>query len=156
MSNGKFTRANVKASKLEPQQVVEIYRRRAAGETQGALARDFQISIGQIGKICRGEVWQELYRRFTEGLPLQPKELDMHFALQGLNQERLVGEELKQAARASLEKTLELLGQGQARAVGEMEQEPTGEGWNKLQQEIEKKKVEEEGKINAGELLKGL
>lgn len=56
----KFERTNAKASKLKPSQVLEIKERYAAGETQGSLCRAFGVSIGQIGRIVRGESWGHL------------------------------------------------------------------------------------------------
>jgi len=55
-----FERSNVKASKVTPTQVVEIKERYARGETQGALCRAFGLSVGQIGRIVRGESWNHL------------------------------------------------------------------------------------------------
>lgn len=55
-----FERRNAKASKLTPSQVVEIRRRYAEGATQNALCREYQMSIGQIGRIVRGESWHSL------------------------------------------------------------------------------------------------
>lgn len=56
----KFERTNAKASKLKPSQVLEIKERYAAGETQGSLCRAFGVSIGQIGRVVRGESWGHL------------------------------------------------------------------------------------------------
>lgn len=48
-----------KASKLSPVQVAEIRALYASREwTQAALSRHFRITIGQIGRIVRGEAWQ--------------------------------------------------------------------------------------------------
>lgn len=56
-----MTQGNAKASKLSPTQVQEIRRLyQAGGWSQGALAREFCISVVQIGRIVRGEVWQHL------------------------------------------------------------------------------------------------
>ena len=52
-----FSRNNVKASKLTPTQVLEIKELYAGGVTQGALCRRFGMSVGQIGRIVRGESW---------------------------------------------------------------------------------------------------
>jgi len=52
-----FERKNVKASKLTPTQVMEIKARYGEGATQGALCREFGVSVGQIGRIVRGESW---------------------------------------------------------------------------------------------------
>ena len=34
-----------------------------AGETQGSLSRRFGVSVGQIGRIVRGESWQNSFDR---------------------------------------------------------------------------------------------
>ncbi len=55
-----FERRNVKAKKLTPTQVAEIKERYANGETQGSLCRAYAMSVGQIGRIVRGESWSHL------------------------------------------------------------------------------------------------
>lgn len=56
----KFNRGNVANSILTPQQVLKIRQDYASGLwTQGALARREQVSIGTIGRIVRGESWQQ-------------------------------------------------------------------------------------------------
>lgn len=54
-------RANNKAAKkkLGYGQVQDIRTLYAAGSTQGALAREYQVSVVQIGRIVRGEAWQD-------------------------------------------------------------------------------------------------
>lgn len=44
--------------KLTQQQVGEIRQLYGEGYTQGALSRHFGVSIGQVGRIVRGESWQ--------------------------------------------------------------------------------------------------
>ena len=57
----KFGRRNGKAAKLTAREVIEIRKLYASSQaTQGRLSIDFGISIGQIGRIVRGEVWQDL------------------------------------------------------------------------------------------------
>lgn len=41
--------------KLTAAQVVELRRRRAAGESSGALAREFGVSAGRVRNICRAQ-----------------------------------------------------------------------------------------------------
>ena len=54
----KFTPGQHRAAKLAPDQVIEIRRLYAeAGWSQGRLAREFEMSVGQIGRIVRGESW---------------------------------------------------------------------------------------------------
>lgn len=55
----KFQRNHKRSAKLTGEQVLDIRRRYLDGESQGALARDFHVSVGQIGRIVRGESWQE-------------------------------------------------------------------------------------------------
>ena len=44
--------------KLTMDQVMQIREMYGQGQTQGALSRYFGVSIGQIGRIVRGESWQ--------------------------------------------------------------------------------------------------
>jgi len=53
-----FSNRNNAARKVTSDQVAEIRRRYEKGETQGALSRAYQLSIGQIGRIVRFESWQ--------------------------------------------------------------------------------------------------
>ena len=54
-----FNRGHTAAAKLTPEQVLELRQRYNAGWTQGRLSREYQVSIGQIGRIVRGEAWQQ-------------------------------------------------------------------------------------------------
>jgi hypothetical protein len=47
------------ASKLRLDDVIAIRQAYALGETQSALARKYSVSIGHIGRIVRGEGWQQ-------------------------------------------------------------------------------------------------
>ncbi len=59
-----FAARNTKASKLTATQVQEIREFYARGAiSQGQLSRDYQVSIVTIGRIVRGEVWQNLTPR---------------------------------------------------------------------------------------------
>lgn len=62
----KFNQNNSRASKLSPVQVHEIRSKYAAGYTQASLCREYGISIGQIGRIVRGESWQQFPVARTE------------------------------------------------------------------------------------------
>lgn len=53
-----FGQRNRAARKLDGEKVGEIRRRYESGETQSVLSREFGVSIGQIGRIVRGESWQ--------------------------------------------------------------------------------------------------
>lgn len=61
-----FRQSNTRAAKLRPQDILDIRTRYASGETQGRLSRDYQISLGQIGRIVRGESWQQLPTQRTD------------------------------------------------------------------------------------------
>lgn len=61
----KFTNYSRRAAKLSPTQVWEIRSKYLGTEgfspqSQGSLAREYGISVGQIGRIVRGEAWQGL------------------------------------------------------------------------------------------------
>lgn len=60
-SSGKFHRNNRGASKLTAGDVRNIREMYGGGHyTQGQLSRDFGISVNQIGRIVRGESWQDI------------------------------------------------------------------------------------------------
>lgn len=52
-----FHYRNTKAAKLTPGQVAEMKTLYAEGWTQSALCRKFGMSVGQVGRIVRGESW---------------------------------------------------------------------------------------------------
>ena len=52
-----FNRRNVLARKLTGYEVQQIRKAYNEGATQGALARAYGMSVGQIGRIVRGESW---------------------------------------------------------------------------------------------------
>jgi len=54
-----FGHRNKKAAKLGLVEVRQIRQLYGEGATQSALCRRFGVSIGQIGRIVRGESWQE-------------------------------------------------------------------------------------------------
>jgi hypothetical protein len=71
-----FKQQNSRAAKVTSTQVYDIRRRYAEGETQASLAREYKLSVNQIGRIVRGEAWgqfanpvegteRELYRQPT-------------------------------------------------------------------------------------------
>lgn len=61
-----FRRGETKGAKLKPSEVEEIRQRYSMGQTQGELSREFQVSITQIGRIVRREVWQSVRTEPTE------------------------------------------------------------------------------------------
>jgi len=75
-----FSRGNVKSSKLTPTQVYEMRRRYEQGWSQGRLSREYGVSVGQIGRIVRGESWQSYgkpdSREELEELRLEAAKMD--------------------------------------------------------------------------------
>lgn len=55
-----LNRGNPRSAKVTPDQVLNIRRRYTQGETQSILARDYGLSVGQIGRIVRNEAHQNL------------------------------------------------------------------------------------------------
>lgn len=55
-----FRRGNVRGAKLSQSDVVELRRLYELGWTQGRLAREYSVSVGQVGRIVRGESWTRL------------------------------------------------------------------------------------------------
>jgi hypothetical protein len=51
----KMRKFNTKSAKLNTPQVQELYARLCEGETQGSLAREYGLSVIQVGRIARGE-----------------------------------------------------------------------------------------------------
>lgn len=56
----KFPQGHHKAAKLTGVQVLRIRELYSVGYSQGHLAREFQVTIGTIGRIVRGESWQTI------------------------------------------------------------------------------------------------
>jgi hypothetical protein len=54
-----FELKNKRAKKLTAGDVAEMRGHYAQGATQGALSRHYGVTIGQVGRIVRGESWQE-------------------------------------------------------------------------------------------------
>lgn len=85
MTNNFYYR-NTKAAKLTPGKVAEIKRLYGMGRTQSALSREYQVTVGQIGRIVRGESWQGIaaepsqeeidasWARIEAGLNKKPQE----------------------------------------------------------------------------------
>lgn len=51
----KARKFNTKAMKISTARVKELYDRLLEGETQGSLAREYGLSVVQVGRIARGE-----------------------------------------------------------------------------------------------------
>ncbi|MBV5322741.1 MAG: hypothetical protein JZU60_02765 [Ilumatobacteraceae bacterium] len=61
LGNTPFAKGNIRRAVLTPSKVMEIRKFYEAGTvTQGQLSRDYGVSVVQIGRIVRGEVWQGL------------------------------------------------------------------------------------------------
>jgi transcriptional regulator with XRE-family HTH domain len=74
-----FERNNRTAKKLTLSQVAEIRELYAQGATQGQLCRRFSVSVGQIGRIVRGESWA------SEQVPTSvPRQSDIEASAQRL------------------------------------------------------------------------
>jgi len=56
----KFNRGHSKAAKLTAEQVYALLQEYEGGASQGALSRKYGVSVGQVGRICRGESWQNM------------------------------------------------------------------------------------------------
>lgn len=51
---------NSPMAKMKAPQILEIRRRRRAGESAASLAAEFQLSIDYVRKIGRGKAWRSL------------------------------------------------------------------------------------------------
>lgn len=67
MTGPGFKKGNSRAGKITPAEVFEMREAYAAGDSQGTLARRFQLSVGQVGRIVRGESWQQYSHEPSEG-----------------------------------------------------------------------------------------
>lgn len=65
--SGKFHRLNTKSATLTPQKVLQMRKDYAQGKTQGQCAKDYGISVGQVGRIVRGEAWMQVPEVPTDG-----------------------------------------------------------------------------------------
>jgi hypothetical protein len=90
----KFQGRNSRAAKLTQAQVEEIRRRYSAGEaSQGQLAREYFMSVVQIGRIVRNESW-------IQAAAAAPREADMDALLERLmnTQQEVTGVHPRSAA----------------------------------------------------------
>lgn len=96
----KFGQRNSRAAKLTVSQVIEMRRLYAESNvSQGQLARDFDVSVVQVGRIVRGEVWQHLEVMPTkEQLELTGKRmLDLQNTLKTMSpQEKMVHDYMRE------------------------------------------------------------
>jgi hypothetical protein len=57
----KFGKHHTRSAKLTGEQVYQLRLDYVSGTSQGDLSRKYQISIGQVGRIVRGESWQAFH-----------------------------------------------------------------------------------------------
>lgn len=57
-----FNRGHIAAAKLTPTKVYEMRQLYSEGWTQRALADKYNMSVVQVGRICRGESWRQYYQ----------------------------------------------------------------------------------------------
>ena len=69
---GKFNQHNIRAAKMTPSTVREVREFYMAGRTQGQLARQYGISIGQVGRIVRGEAWNQFDNPIVDPAEVPP------------------------------------------------------------------------------------
>lgn len=101
MSSGKFHRGTLAAAKLTPQKVYEMRQRYNQGWTQGRLSREYQVTIGTVGRIVRGESWQQ-YRQEEHPVETEHYETLGEIAVAGTEPE-LTPEMLESIARLEAE-----------------------------------------------------
>lgn len=102
MSDGRFKSGNNKAAKVTPTIVLNIRRDYAQGCTQGELVRMYRLSIAQIGRIVRREVWADVVEEPTPEV-LSESAARM-LALQRQVDEQSATERMVRAAREEREK----------------------------------------------------
>lgn len=56
---GKFRQFNTRSAVLKPEQVLAIRQEYEEGATQRELCRKYGVSLGTIGRVVRGETWQQ-------------------------------------------------------------------------------------------------
>lgn len=102
MSDSKFKNGNRGRPTLTAQEVLNIRASWGRGMTQGELSRRYKISVVQIGRICRGESWQNIIG--------MPSDADIEasarkmLALQESLKERSAAEKMAEAVRIEKEK----------------------------------------------------
>lgn len=56
----KFSKSNVKAGVLKPEDIPVIRRRAAEGESYREISKDYGVSTETIGRAVRGDTWKDL------------------------------------------------------------------------------------------------
>lgn len=67
MPSNKFSQGHTRSAKLTAMQVIDIRVKFADGATQGSLAREYGVTVGTIGRITRGETWNQFQFVESEG-----------------------------------------------------------------------------------------
>ena len=94
----KFNRGNTRAHKLTPLQVHEIREKYAReGRTQASLAREYKVVPETVGRIVRGETWQQF------------EAIETNFAIEA-RMVRAVEPKMQSDAAASLERFKKMQG----------------------------------------------
>ena len=76
-----FSKRNLRGAKRSIGEILQIRQQYKDGWSQGRLAREWKMSVGQIGRIVRGESWAELEE---SGGMLPPDQVDMEAAAKRL------------------------------------------------------------------------
>lgn len=110
---GKFTPGHKRAAKLTALEVIAIREKYwQQGYTQGQLAREYHVGTAQIGKIVRGEAWQDLggvgYHTNAEEAPAEQRLRESAEDTLILQSAPTVSEQEVQASLARLMGKLEL------------------------------------------------
>lgn len=91
--NGVFEQRNNQAAKLTAGQVLEMRELYARGGiSQGKLSKVFGVSVVQVGRIVRGEVWQKLGPAHATQLDIEKSAQKMLAIQEDIGRERLRAE----------------------------------------------------------------
>lgn len=151
---GKFRQYKVSTSKLSPEQVFrmrELYH--TEGWSQGRLAREFKMSVGQVGRIVRGESWQQY------NMPENEEAQAMHnrgllmgrdLAAEAAESEKRFNErfaDVAPLAQPKLAMPLSAEARERLRAYGSQVDEPEGSGLERLASELKGYSPEDEVRV---------
>lgn len=138
-SNGnRFRMGNApKNAKLTAMDVLTIRKRYAAGESQSSLSREYRISVGQMGRIVRHEVWQHVSGPGVEDTTqAQDIRAAQYHAQAGTDLAAAPPSQMSPEVQRSLERLQRMLAEPQPVVADpfatSIEQEPTGQGLEKL------------------------
>lgn len=110
----KFSRHNTRSAKLTAAQVLELRQKYAAGMSQSELSREFQVTIGTIGRIVRGESWQN-FQRITPPAELTDRAMQSQERMRAM----LAADELTPGVARFAEEAAKLPGAVAARELDE-------------------------------------